>query len=59
VYNFIEFRFTSSSTLQNHRVPNGWRYPLVGGRRQRRFDGNTLAPAYFAGDRLHAVLGAL
>ena len=46
--------------------PNGWRYPLVGGTRQRRFAGTnskprklpenaqtptTLAPAFFAGVR--------
>jgi len=29
------------------RAPNGWRYPLVGGTRQR----------HFAGDRVHIVLG--
>ena len=52
--------------------PNGWRYPLVGGTRQRHFNGThskprkelenaptptTMAPAFFAGDRVHAVLG--
>ena len=52
--------------------PNGLRYPLVGGTRQRHFDGTrlkprkllenaqtptTLAPAYVAGVRVHAVLG--
>jgi hypothetical protein len=56
----------------NLHAPNGWRYPLVGGTRQRRFAGTnskprkllenaqtptTMAPAYFAGDRVHAVLG--
>jgi hypothetical protein len=50
---------------------NGVRYPLVGGTRERRFDGinfkphklpenaptpTTMAPALFAGDRVHAVL---
>jgi len=52
---------------------NGLRYRLVGGRRERHFDGirsklrklpenaqtpTTMAPAYFAGDRVHAVLPA-
>ena len=51
--------------------PNGWRCPLVGGTRERRFDGTnskphkllknaqtptTMAPAFFAGDRVHTVL---
>jgi len=51
---------------------NGWRYPLVGEMRQRHFDGTsfkprkllenaatptTMAPALFAGDRVHALLG--
>ena len=55
-------------------APNGLRYPRVGGTRQRHFNGTnsklhkllenaqtptTMAPAYFAGDRVHAVLGAL
>ena len=50
---------------------NGWRYPLVGGTRERHFDGinlephkllenaqtpTTTAPALFAGVRVHAVL---
>jgi hypothetical protein len=50
------------------------RYPLVGGVRQRYFDGinlkprkrlenaqtpTTTAPAYFAGGRVHAVLASL
>jgi hypothetical protein len=58
----------------NHPMPpNGWRYPLVGGTRQRHFDGANLkpheqpenaqtpttpAPAYFAGVRVHAVLAS-
>jgi hypothetical protein len=52
---------------------DGSRYPLVGGTRGRHFDGTnskphklpenaqtptTMAPAWFAGDRVHAVLGA-
>jgi len=54
-------------------APNGWRYPLVGGTRQRHFVGTnfkprklpenaqtptTPVPAFAAGDRVHAVLGA-
>jgi len=56
------------------KAPNGWRYPLVGGTRQRHFDGisfkprklpenaatpTTPAPAHFAGVRVHAVLGSM
>jgi hypothetical protein len=59
----------SSST---YRLPNGLRYLLVGGTRERRFDETslkprkvpenaqtptTMAPMLF-GDRVHAVLGA-
>jgi hypothetical protein len=54
--------------------PNGERYPLVGGTRERHFAGTsfkphklpenvatptTMAPAFVAGDRVHAVLGAV
>ena len=54
--------------------PNGLRYPLVGGTRQRHFNGTnfklrkapenaqtptTMAPAFFAGDRVHAVLATV
>ena len=54
------------------KLPNGLRYPLVGGTRQRRFDGTnsksrkllknaptptTPVPVQFAGVRVHAVLG--
>jgi len=63
-----------------HALPNGLRYPLVGGTRQRRFGGTNIKPrkppenahavptgcspttmalALFAGDRVHALLGAL
>ena len=44
--------------------PNGWRYPLVGGTRQRRFAGISLEPrklpenAPTPTSRVHAVLGA-
>jgi len=59
------------STNQLKRA-NGERHPLVGGLRQRHLDGTnfkprkllenaqtptTMAPAYFAGDRVRAVLG--
>ena len=55
-------------------LANGSRYPLVGGTRERHFGGTnskprkvpenaqtptTMAPALFAGDRVHAVLGVL
>jgi len=45
--------------------PNGWRYPLVGGTRQRRFGGTSLEPrkllenAQTPTSRVHAVLGSL
>ena len=44
--------------------PNGLRYPLVGGTRQRRFDGTHYKPqklsenAQTPTSRVHAVLGA-
>jgi hypothetical protein len=56
----------------NDAAANGLRYPLVGGTRQHHFAGTnfkprkllknaqtptTMAPAHFAGDRVHAVLG--
>jgi len=46
-----------------HEPPNGWRYPLVGGTRQRHFDGTNLKPrklpenAQTPTSRVHAVLG--
>src|SRR5688572_30936894 len=46
-------------------LPNGWRYPLVGGTRQRLFDGTNLKPrklpenAQTPTSRVHALLGAL
>jgi len=46
-----------------HETPNGWRYPLVGGTRQRRFDGINFKPrklpenAATPTSRVHAVLG--
>jgi len=46
-----------------NQTPNGWRYPLVGGTRQRHFDGTSLKPhklpenAQTPTSRVHAVLG--
>ena len=48
-----------------YQPPNGWRYPLVGGTRQRHFDGTNLKPhkllenAQTPTSRVHAVLGSL
>jgi len=47
-----------------NRLPNGWRYPLVGGTRQRHFNGTNLKPkklpenAPTPTSRVHAVLGS-
>jgi len=44
-------------------LPNGWRYPLVGGTRERHFDGANVKPrklpenAQTPTSRVHAVLG--
>ena len=44
-------------------MPNGWRYPLVGGTRERQFDGTNSEPrklpenAQTPTSRVHAVLG--
>jgi hypothetical protein len=44
-------------------LPNGWRYPLVGGTRQRHFAGTSFKPrkvlenAQTPTSRVHAVLG--
>ncbi len=44
-------------------LPNGWRYPLVGGTRQRHFTGTSFKPrklpenAQTPTSRVHAVLG--
>jgi len=46
-------------------MPNGWRYPLVGETRQRRFDGIHFKPrktpenAQTPTSRVHALLGAV
>jgi len=46
-------------------APNGWRYPLVGGTRQRHFDGTNLKPrnlpenAQTPTRRVHALLGSV
>jgi hypothetical protein len=45
--------------------PNGWRYPLVGGTRQRHSDGNNSKPretpeiAQTPTSRVHALLGGV
>jgi hypothetical protein len=45
-------------------APNGWRYPLVGGTRQRHFDGTNFKPhkvpenAQTPTSRVHALLGS-
>ena len=47
------------------KPPNGWRYPLVGGTRQRQFGGTNSKPrkllenAQTPTSRVHAVLGAI
>jgi len=47
------------------QAPNGERYPLVGGTRQRRFDGTSFEPkkplenAASPTNRVHAVLGCV
>jgi len=49
----------------NLEPPNGWRYPLVGGTRQRHFAGTSFKPhklpenAQTPTSRVHAMLGAL
>jgi len=50
--------------ISEKKPPNGLRYPLVGGTRQRRFDGTNLKPRKLPENaptpisRVHAVLGA-
>jgi hypothetical protein len=52
-------------SLSLAKPPNGERYPLVGGTRQRRFDGTNFKPrkmpenAQTPTSRVHAVLGRL
>jgi hypothetical protein len=47
------------------QLPNGWRYPLVGGTRQRHFAGTHFKPrkllknAPTPTSRVHAVLGSI
>jgi len=36
--------FTYLNTVYLFEAPNGWRYPLVGGTRSRRFDGTSSKP---------------
>jgi len=57
--------FTLQETPSFAWRTNGWRYPLVGGTRQRRFGGTSLEPrkllenAQTSTSRVHAVLGSL
>jgi hypothetical protein len=62
-----EFVFIFSPFAYHNQVtaPNGWRYPLVGGTRQCRFNGTNLKPyklpenAQTPTSRVHALLGEL
>ena len=53
------------NTFVYFQPPNGVRYPLVGGTRQRHFDGTNLKPhkvlenAQTPTSRVHAVLGGV
>ncbi len=57
------FRICRTRKIISHRQPNGWRYPLVGGTRQRHFDGIHCKPRKLSQNaptptsRVHAVLG--
>jgi hypothetical protein len=51
VYIVLIFHVLTLSFINNNLVvyptieaPNGWRYPLVGGTRQRHFDGTNFKP---------------
>jgi len=54
-----------SSVMTRRQLPNGWRYPLVGGTRAHHFAGTNSEPQKLPENaahptcRLHAVLGAL
>ena len=57
---------TQTDPLKERSVlPNGWRYPLVGGTRQRHFDGTYSKPqklpenAQTPTSRVHAVLASI
>jgi hypothetical protein len=51
--------------ILGRHAPNGWRYPLVGGMRQRRLDRTNLKPrklpenAQTPTSRVHAVFGGI
>jgi hypothetical protein len=62
---FISFSLQIFMSAMNFLLkPNGWRYPLVGGTRQRHFAGINLKPATCSKNaatptsRVHAVLGS-
>ena len=57
--------YANGPTKKRSVLSNGWRYPLVGGTRQRHFDGTNLKPhklpenAQTPTSRVHAVLGVV
>ena len=57
--------YANRPTKERSVLSNGVRYPLVGGTRERRFDGTNFKPrklpenAQTPTSRVHAVLGAL
>jgi hypothetical protein len=61
---YVELNFLKDTIIFTDRLPNGLRYPLVGGMRERYFDGINLKPhnllenARTPTSRVHAVLGA-
>src|SRR6266545_3372888 len=60
----LQLTARGASILKSSVLPNGLRYPLVGGTRQRHFDGTGFQPrklpenAASPTSRVHAVLGA-
>ena len=62
---FFSSSFAHFTSFQTRVRPNGLRYPLVGGRGQRRFAGPSLKPrkllenAQTPTSRVHAVLGGI
>src|SRR3990172_2836897 len=63
--NSTDQTFTDWIMYFSTHAPNGWRYPLVGGTRQRYFDGTNSKPrkvpknAATPTSRVHALLGAV
>jgi len=60
----VSFDYATESALILKERANGMRYPLVGGTRERRFDGTNFKPqkmlenAATPTSRVHAVLGS-